>query len=117
MFACIPYHSYNFFFLDPEDDLFEVVNSVSSRAARFSSLGMALGIKQAALEKIKHEHRDKSDEALKGVIHMWLRQANLTKGAESASPSWKTLVAAVDAPAGGEDPALAKKIATAHPGR
>ena len=92
------------------------MQSVSILAAKYHPLGMALGLKSSALEKIKSENPKNTDEALMEVIKMWLSRADLVRDKESVVSSWKTLAIAVADSAGGGNPALANRIATNHPG-
>ena len=101
---------------DFDHDCFIVMKAISALSARYHQLGMALGLKASALEKIKSENPKNSDEALREVIKLWLSRAELVRDKESVTSSWKTLVIAVGDSAGGGNPALATKIATNHPG-
>jgi hypothetical protein len=92
------------------------MESISILAAKYRGLGAALGLKGSALDKITSENPNNNIEALREVIKMWLSGADLVKGKQSVIPSWKTLAIAVAHSAGGSNPALAKQIATKHPG-
>ena len=92
-----------------------MLNFVSKLAAKYYSLGMALVLKSSALDQISTDNPKKSNDALQEVINKWLCRADLTKSAESITPSWRALAAAVYHPAGGGHPALAKDTTAAHP--
>ena len=84
-------------------------------AAGFYSVGAALGLPPSELNKIRKNCRDGCDEALFQVIIAWLKQSyDMTR---HGHPSWKKLVEAVASKAGGQNPALARKIAAAHRGK
>ena len=93
-----------------------MIQEISGLAARFFHLGMALGLKSSALEKIKSENPQSRDEALLAVIKKWLSRADIIRDKQSVIPSWKSLVIAVADSTGGGNPALAKRIADNHPG-
>lgn len=99
-----------------DNDQYKVAKSVSDISVNFYSFGLALGLKPSALDKIRSENPDTS-AALQEVIKKWLSRVSLTSDAQSIEPSWRILVIAVDAETGGGNPALAKTIADAHPGR
>ena len=96
-----------------EDDLQEVKEAVIKLAAKSRSLGLALGIRASVLDAIRSKVND-PDERLTEVLEMWLKQMHDQK--KHGCPSWRTLVKAVDNSAGGNDHALAKNIASRHPG-
>ena len=93
-----------------------MIQAISSLAAKYYGLGMALGLKLSALDKIKSENPQNCDEALRAVIKTWLSRADIVRDKQSVIPSWKSLVIAVADSAGGGNPALANRIATNHPG-
>ena len=63
-------------------------------ATTWQRLGLALGIHQPTLNKIKHDARDKTEDCLKECLSAWLRQEDNVK--ESGIPDWYTLATALD---------------------
>ena len=55
-----------------------------------------------------------AEECLEGSLKEWLRKAYDT--AQHRVPSWERLVVAVANPVGGDNPALAERIAKRHNG-
>ena len=84
-------------------------------AAKFRSLGCALGLLASTLDKIQADNPHDTGKALEQVINTWLAQQYTTE--RFGEPSWRRLVIAVDSPAGGNNHRLAKKIAEDHPGK
>ena len=84
-------------------------------AARFYSLGCALGLPASTLDKIRNDNPHDSEIALVQVINTWLARKFNTE--RFGAPSWRKLVNALAEPAGGNDHFLAKKIAEDHPGK
>ena len=76
-------------------------------AARWRSIGLALGLKSAQLDEIKIDNRNASD-CLTRVLTLWLKKAYNTE--KFGEPSWELLARAVAHPAGGNNPALAEEI-------
>ena len=79
-------------------------------AAEWESLGTALRITPAELDNISSMSPLK--KCLRGVLLAWLQQRYDTK--RFGQPSWRKLCQAVHKPAGGNNPALARKIAEEH---
>ena len=76
-------------------------------------MGLALRLHPDTLDTIKADQHDVAS-CLCAVLTMWLRKSyNTTTHGE---PSWEKLVAAVAHPFGGNDHALADKIAKKHNG-
>ena len=96
-----------------EDDLADVMEAVVDIAAKWKSLGLALGIRPADLGAISSKHPNDPNECLTDVLHAWLQQQHCdTK--KFCQPSWKLLCQAVHKRVGGNNPALARKIAEEH---
>ena len=105
------FHPYTCFV--DEDDLFDVMSEIMSLCGRYLSLGRALRLKAGDLDAIRRENLHDANQALNDVLLLWLRQKyNVQK---FGLPSWRMLVQAVDNPAGGNNHALAKKIAAKYP--
>lgn len=95
-----------------EDDFQDVYQEVIHINSRYFELGIALGLPLSELKIIQEE--SKTTRAFSRVIEAWLKQNYNTK--KHGPPTWRKLVEAVDSPAGGNDHALAKAIASEHPG-
>ena len=96
-----------------ESDLNDVLREVIKLNASYYSLGGALGLLPAELNAIKSRYDQDLKQALNEVILAWLRQNYDTE--RYRLPTWRRLVEAVDNPAGGDNHALAKTIASSHP--
>ena len=81
----------------------------SSISSQYYDFGIALGIPPDVLSNIKEEPK----RALSNVLQEWLKQNYNTD--KHGLPTWRKLVEAVDNPAGGNNHALAKAIASEHP--
>ena len=98
-----------------EEDASNVKEETAKLAAKFLPVGAVLGLPPSELDKISRNCPRDCDEALFQVIVTWLRQSYDVN--KHGHPSWKTLVEAVASEAGGQNPALARKIAAAHRGK
>ena len=85
------------------------MEAVLDGAARWQSLGTALRIRQTEMDIISATHHNDPIECLRDVLYAWLQQRydTMTYG----QPSWKLLCIAVHKPVGGNNPALARRIA------
>ena len=104
----IPYVNMVFLGLG-EDDLTDVMEAVVDVAAKWKFIGMALGIKRAELNTIASKHASDAKECLSDMLCAWLQQCYDAK--RFGQPSWKLLCQAVRNTVGGNNPALANKIA------
>ena len=95
-----------------EDDLVDILLAVVDIAARWMSLGLALRIKKAELDTISSKNHTDPSGCLSDVILAWLQQHYDTQ--RFGQPSWKLLSKAVHNPVGGNNPALARKLAEEH---
>ena len=95
-----------------EDDLPDVLEAVLDIAARWKSLGTALRIRPAEMDTISAIHHNDPTECLRDVLFGWLQQRYDTK--RFGQPSWRMLCKAVHKRVGGDNPALARKIAEEH---
>ena len=77
------------------------------------NIGVALGLSPSELETIKSDH-SKAKDCLRTMISQWLNKCYNVK--RLGEPSWALIVKAVDNPAGGNNRALAQKIANKHQG-
>ena len=89
------------------------MSEVITLHGKFLSLGRALRLKADDLDTIRRENAHDANQALNDVLLLWLRQKYNVK--RFGEPTWRMLVQAVDSPAGGNNHALAKKIAFKHP--
>ena len=95
------------------DDLFDVMSELLPVVARWKGIGLALRLDPSQLDEIESDNRN-SNECLIRVLTLWLNKAYNTE--RFGEPSWKLLARAVAHPAGGNNPALAEKIAKKHGG-
>ena len=100
----------NFHALIDEDDLFDVLEEISTLESRYYQIGVGLRLKPKDLQSIDKEDLSR---ALSTVIETWLQQKYNVQ--RHGPPTWQMLVKAVDSPAGGNNHTLAKKIALKHP--
>jgi len=92
-----------------------VYGEVHTLAARWSDMCLALKLPTSYLEAIEADHRGNCARCLQIVLMKWLQKDyNHNK---YGPPSWKSLVKAVDNPAGGNNCGLAETIAKRHPGK
>ena len=94
-----------------EDNFNDVYQKVANISSRYYEFGIALGLPLTELNNIKEE--SKTPRALSSVLQAWLK-LNYNAGIHGP-PTWRKLVEAVDSPAGGNNHALAKAIASEHP--
>ena len=84
-------------------------------AHRWKYIGLALRLAPLALDIIRDKSHVDVEDCLADVLAEWLSKAyNVTRFGE---PSWKHLVEAVAHPAGGNDHALAERIAAKYSGK
>ena len=94
-----------------DSDLHDVVEAVLPLCAHWQDLGLALRIKPSSLDTIKATEPDPR-KRLDALMSAWLtKQYNYNK---FGNPSWRLLCQAVHSPVGGNNPALAEKIANNH---
>lgn len=97
-----------------KDNAFEVNRVITEIAAKFRSFGRTLGLRASKLNTISKNSPLDAKDALGQVIDKWIEQHYNVE--LFGLPTWRTLVKAVDLPAGGNNHLLAKRIATDHPG-
>ena len=96
------------------DDLFDVQCELLNVAHNWKGVGKALRLHPDLLSRIQANHSNVED-CLAVVLTEWLKKSyNYTR---FGPPSWKLLVAAVAHPVGGNDRALAEKIAQKYNGK
>ena len=90
--------------------MFDIKRDLTPLAAKWKEIGIALRLRCGELDKIES---GRPDRCLLYVIGSWLKKNyNATK---FGPPTWRWLVEIVADPAGGNDTALADKIARKHP--
>ena len=97
-----------FYIIIESDDLYEVNSEVVSVAARWKNLGLALRLDPDRLDVIEGENR-RMEDCLTEVLSLWLKK--MYDYERVGDPSWQLLARAVGDPVGGNNPALAEKIA------
>ena len=100
----------NFHALIDEEDLFDVLEEISTLESRYYQIGIGLRLK---LKDVQSIDKEDPSRALSTVIETWLQQKYNVQ--RHGPPTWQMLVKVVDSPAGGNDHTLAKKIALNHP--
>ena len=90
----------------------EIIKLLKDVQARCYNIGTWLKLPPHLLETIEKEASDYAT-GMEKVISNWLNRNYDTKS--HGPPTWKMLVEAVQAPNGGNNRALAEKIAKAHP--
>ena len=104
----------NIFHFPDIDDLFDVQSELLDVESKWKSIGKALRLKPSVLESIEADCRDVKSSMDK-VLTKWLNQSyNVSR---FGPPSWKLLVAAVAHPNGGDNRALAERIAQKYNGK
>ena len=94
------------------DDFMEVRDAVTDVLHKWQGVAHALGLRPAQVQTIRAKHRD-LDDCMDEAISVWLRRDYME--AKFGPPTWTSLVKAIAAKAGGQNPALADEIAEAHP--
>ena len=94
-----------------EEDAYDVLHEVNRLAWRWSNMCLALRLRSHE-SKIRAEHPHNPGGCLQAVVEKWLQKGyNYQK---FGSPTWKMLVEAVANPVGGDNTALAERIAKKH---
>ena len=97
------------------DDLIDVKRELLNVAHNWRCVGEALRLHPDLLSRIQANHPADVKDCLSAVLTEWLKKAyNTTR---FGPPSWQLLVAAVADPAGGNDRALAERIALKYNGK
>ena len=92
--------------------LFDVESEVIDVAARWESFGRALHIPPAKLSTIKAEPGSTPESCLSNTLSEFLKKNY--EWEEYGDPSWRLIVTAIAHRAGGNDEALALRIANDH---
>ena len=100
---------------EEEDDFFEVREAVDSVLDKWRSVGGALGVQPNRIRAIQATHPTSLENCMDETLLVWLRRSH--NEAKHGPPTWKKLVQAIAARAGGQNVALAQKIAEDHQGK
>ena len=95
-----------------EDHLSEIVDEIVSIKSEYYSLGICLGLPASELTAVSRQYPHDMEQALKDILLLWLQQKYDVQ--RYGIPSWRKLVEAVDKESGGNNHALAKRIASNH---
>ena len=89
------------------------MDEVVSIKSAYYSLGRSLGLPAGELNAVRRQCPGDVEQALNDILLLWLQQKyNVIK---YGVPSWRMLVKAVDKESGGNNHAVAKRIASNHP--
>ena len=94
------------------NSLFDVESEVIDVAARWASFGKALHIPPAKLSTIKAEPGSTPESCLSSTLSEFLKKNY--EWEKYGDPSWRQIVTAIAHRAGGDDGALALRIANDH---
>ena len=104
------------FLLAVESDLYDIQQEVVDLKASYYQLGIALCLSSRELDAIRKTFGQDVDQAFTEMLLAWLKHRYDSE--RFGPPTWRRLVEAVNSPAGGNNHALAKKIANNHqPGK
>ena len=92
----------------------EVKEAVIDVLHRWQNVAHALGLRPAQVQTIRATHRGDVEACMDEALSVWLKRNHME--AKFGPPTWRNLVKAIAAKAGGQNPALATEIAEAHPG-
>ena len=90
-----------------------MLDYLNREQAKCYDIGNALKVKPSSLETIETECLLDYNKALKRIVTQWLKRGYDTE--RYGPPTWKSLLEAVKSPKGGDNIALAEKIAKDHP--
>ena len=93
----------------------EVKEAVTDVLHRWQSVALALGVRQPQTQTIKTTHKGEAEACMDDAVLVWLRGAHNEK--KHGPPTWRKLVQAIAARSGGNNVALARTIAKAHPSK
>ena len=98
-----------------EGDIHDVFDEVEGLAGRWQNMCIHLGLRPSDRDIIGGKFQLDPTYCLMEVLVKWLRKSYDTE--RYGPPTWRSLVAAVANPTGGDNPALAKQIAENHQGK
>ena len=99
---------YSLYCLQPDEcSLRTILDTISTIAAQWFNLGVALGLSSDTLKTIESNHRD-THRCLTEMVIAWLQMK------DNSQPSWQSLASALSSPSVGRIE-IATMIATKHP--
>jgi len=87
-----------------------ILSAAIEVAARWKYIGDMFQLPPGTLDTIEKANHYQPDDCLREVILGWLRKS----GYSQSPPTWRWLVEVVGSPAGGNNPELARRIASQH---
>ena len=96
-----------------EDNFCKVHSEVIDIKANYYEFGIRLGLPPREMNAVQKAFRQDLSQAFMEVLQIFLKHRYNIQ--EYGPPTWRKLVEAVDSDAGGNNHALAKKIAKNHP--
>ena len=91
-----------------EDDLDTIVSELQD-VTEVLKLGLALGIRKSALDRIMQDNTNLEDRKIE-VIHYWLTRRDITRLKQGECPGWNEVAVAVAR----VNPALSQRIRQQH---
>ena len=98
-----------------EGDCYDVVRELEAVAHRWYNIGLALGLTDSILERIKMKEQTDVHVLLTKTIVEWLKMNHDIN--RFGQPTWRRIVEAVRAKCGGGNPALADALAKKYSGK
>ena len=98
-----------------EEDIHDILDEVVGLTGRWRNVCLALKLLPSDATAIASSCHDRPEDCLTAVLEKWLKKCYNTR--KHGPPSWQMLVAAVANSTGGDNPALAKRIAESHRGK
>ena len=95
-----------------EDDIFDIVDALSSVAAKWKAIGTALRIKRSKLAEFESTHKGDVQDCLADMVEEYVCMGYDTK--KHGEPTWLKIIKAVEHSAGGNNRAHAIIIAKNH---
>ena len=89
-----------------------VKEAIVEVSAKYYDLGVQLDIPAYELDKLPSYYD--VNKAFNDMVHLWLKGVSNKRGTERTPPSWRSLVRAVASRTGGNNYALAERIASEH---
>ena len=94
--------------ISDQHSLYTVLNSISTLAAEWFNLGVALGLCHSTLKTIEHNYSGNAHRCLTEMVNYWLQKK------DNSRPSWRELASALSSPLMNRIE-IANMIATEHP--
>ena len=101
---------FSIFFSTGEQDLHDVLSAAIEVAARWKYIGDMFQLSPGTLDAIEIANHYQPNDCLREVILRWLRGS----GSSHSPPTWRRVVEVVGSPTGGNNPQLARRIASQH---